>query len=374
MEDGLSRQALAAARALAQAGWTVGVGEQLRRGITASSRAVTYRHHAPAPNEDPRGFIDAVKDAVDRVGYEVVFGARDVDVLCLSHHRDEIGAVIPYPAHEHLVGVMDKEKLYAAAQSVGIATPKTEPATPKRIDSWPVPTMVKARLHASADGTASRLPRLETRPARTRDELRAIASEMQAAGGEPLLQERISGRLLELSVLCGPDGQLLAHVLQEADAVWPVGAGVAVRARTVPMDEALLERSAALTRERRWYGIAELQFLVPPEGEPHLIDFNGRFYGSLALAVAAGVNAPAMWAAMATQRPLPPTPIPTIGRRYQWFLADFRRSLDGGARGRLKRAIGTFAYARGAAQSVFSVRDPLPAARYMTIIGTDRFF
>lgn len=58
-----------------------------------------------------------------------------------------------------------------------------------------------------------------------------------------------------------------------------------VRARLHrPLDPALVDRAEALLRRIRWDGLVELQFLTGSDGIPHLIDLNGRFYGSLALA------------------------------------------------------------------------------------------
>ncbi len=82
--------------------------------------------------------------------------------------------------------------------------------------------------------------------------------------------------------------------------------GASCRAVTVPVDPDLSARAAALFRVLGWFGLAELQFLVPAAGPARLIDLNGRFYGSLALAVRAGANLPASWAALATGRDVKP--------------------------------------------------------------------
>jgi predicted ATP-grasp superfamily ATP-dependent carboligase len=118
------------------------------------------------------------------------------------------------------------------------------------------------------------------------------AGEIRAGGGVPLLQERLAGHLEEVAVVADRDGRLVAQVHQKVHRISSPTAGVAVRATTVPPDEALMERVAALMSELGWWGLAELQFIVGADGEHHLIDFNGRFYGSMALALGAGVNLP----------------------------------------------------------------------------------
>ena len=367
VEDGVSRQALAACRALAAAGWQVGIGAQIRRGVAGCSRAASWNHCVPAPQHDPRGFAEAIVRAVSEVGYEVVFGARDVDVIALSALRDEIPAVVPYPPHERLVRVFDKVELYAAARRVDIAVPETVAASDGALAIAAEPVVVKARLHATFD-SGEAPARLDTELAETRSEAGARATEIRAAGGEPLLQEFLpESRLVAFMLVADRDSRVVAHAQQEAEAVWPIGAGVSVRARTVPIDERIAAGAAALVEELGWSGLAELQYVVPPDGQPRLIDFNGRFYGSLALAVGAGANLPAVWAALATERALPAERRAAVGVRYQWLFGDLLRCRDQGSRF-LRHLLDTARYARGAVQSVFSLRDPLPAMRHFGIV------
>ena len=64
---------------------------------------------------------------------------------------------------------------------------------------------------------------------------------------------------------------------------------------TVPIDEELAAKVSRLLDEVGRFGLAQLQFLVPANGRP-VICFNGRFYGSMALGAAAGLDFPAIWA------------------------------------------------------------------------------
>lgn len=368
VEDGLSRQALSASRALAGAGWTVGVGAQLRWGLAATSRATHRRHAVPAPQTDPDAFVDAVNRAVWEEGYEIVFGARDVDVLALSTRRDDIGALVPYPSHDRLMRTLDKLTLTEAAERAGLAVPHTTPATEEGLARLAEPIVVKARLHATFD-SGEAPPRLDTRLVATRADASRRAAEIRSLGGEPLLQEFVGGKLVAFIVLADQESRLVAKVQQEAERVWPIDSGVSVRAQTVPLDDRLTQKVAALVADLGWAGLAELQFVVPPDGEPRLIDFNGRFYGSLALAVGAGANLPALWASMATGRATDAGRVAVPGVRYQWLFGDLRLCLDEGGRGRLRRALGSLRYARGAVQSVFNPRDPLPALRHLSLVA-----
>jgi predicted ATP-grasp superfamily ATP-dependent carboligase len=125
-----------------------------------------------------------------------------------------------------------------------------------------------------------------------------------------------------------------------------------VRAETVTIDRVLEEKVTALLTDLAWFGIAQVQFQQPPRGEPVLIDLNGRFYGSMALAIAAGVDLPAMWADLALGRPVQPVPA-KIGVRYHSLEPDLRR-----------RSMGSLPYAVGAAHGLWDLSDPRPALEH----------
>ncbi|MFI6989421.1 ATP-grasp domain-containing protein [Nonomuraea wenchangensis] len=136
--------------------------------------------------------------------------------------------------------------------------------------------------------------------------------------------------------------------------------GASCRAETVRVDPAISDRAARLLAALGWFGLAQLQFVVPEDGRPRLIDLNGRFYGSMALATAAGANLPAAWAALAVGHDVPPTRA-RPGVRYHWLEGDLRRAAVERRSGLLPDLAGTLRYAAGAVHSTLSLRDPAPA-------------
>lgn len=358
-----ARGALAAARALADAGWVVGVASPGERGLAAASRAVQFRHRLPALDRGLDRFVPALQGAIEQGGYEVVFGSGDGAALALSAERARIPAVVPYPSHATVVRAHDKLELAAAGAEAGLAVPRTELATEGALESCDLPVVVKSRMHELPSPT-SQLARIDPRIAESRCEAARCVAEVTAAGGTPLLQQMVVGRLSAVVTVVGRTGDMIGTVQQLADRVWPPNAGVTSRGRTVTSDPRLLERILALLKSLGWFGLAELQFLTPPEGEPHLVDFNGRFYGSLALAVASGSNLPAVWAAIATDR-RPPATRPEAGILYQWLEGDLRRALKERKGGLVSDLLETVAFARHANHSIWSRRDPWPATDHL---------
>lgn len=293
--------------------------------------------------------VRSVSDAVARERYDVVLPGGDAELFALSEGRDEVGCVVPYGSRESVRCILDKLAMTSEASRFGLQVPETLEATDAALAGVSDVVVLKSNSHVAirSDTLVSADPR----------ELRERASAMRASGVRPLIQEHATGPLLALSVVIGPGGEVLAAVQQRATALWPPEAGISVRAHTVSVDPALLAEVTAFLVGIGWRGLAELQFIEAPGG-PRLIDVNGRCYGSLALAAAAGVDLAAVWASAATGDPAACRPA-SVGVRYQWLYGDLRRGWRAG-----HDVLGPLRDSRQAAHSVWDPRDLRPAASY----------
>ena len=351
VEDGFQRGSLAAARALGQAGWQVGIGSP-REGFASTSRATSAWHRVPSPEDGQDGFVDAVRKAVEAGGYEVVFGAGDGEVLALSAGRNQIGAIFPCGPHEDVVRAFDKVELSAAAARAGLSVPG-------RASPDDAPVVVKPRKTTVHDPEGGPL-RLRAQVAHTPDEAHAQVEYLESVGAEPLLQEYVEGDLLAYVAVTDRDSRVVSAVQQRTEEIWPRQSGGSIRARTEPIDDELAEKVGALLAELRWLGIAQTQFQVTPGRDPVLIDFNGRFYGSMALVLAAGPNLPAIWAALATGRPMPDVEAAREGVRYHWLESYLRRVVN-----ERRGLVGSIGYAIGSRHGLWDTQDPAPAALHV---------
>lgn len=352
VSDGGAAYVLPAARSLARAGWEVGLG-QPALGMATRSRFCREWHQVRCVEHGLDAFLEDVATAVRRGGYDLVLPGDDIEVLALSEGREAVPAVVPYAEHAAVVRALDKVTLSEAAAGVGIATPRTTAVDGATFSG---PVVVKARLHwnrSSVDG----FRHLPVRIARSQQEVDAAAAHMRERGGEPFLQELVDGELMAVSAVCDAAGRLRAVSQQvtERSSLRRTSA----RARTVALDDDLVERVRRLLEVLGWQGLANLQFLRRSGSEPLLIDLNPRFYGSLALAVAAGADLPRVWAELAVGRDPGELLSGRPGVRFSALDEDLLRARAEPAP--VRAALESLRYGVGAAHSVGDLRDPLPA-------------
>jgi predicted ATP-grasp superfamily ATP-dependent carboligase len=361
VDQSRDRSALVAARMLHADGWEVGTGAW-RPTIGAASAATVAYHRIEEAETDEDRFIADIAAAVKAGGYEIVFCNYDVGLLVLSRRRAEIApAIVPYGAHEVVERSFDKLAFTRAAESVGLGVPRTEEASDQALASWPGALVVKARIHAPT--------RYETRRFDSAAEAAPFVADLRARGAQPLLQECITGQLGAVVVVVDREGEVIAEVQQRCDRSWPADAGITARARTIVPDEELSERVRELVRRLEWFGLAEIEYLLDEQGVPRFTDFNGRFYGGIALAYRAGVNVAGAWARLATGRPLAPLAPQRVGARFQWLNRDLAASFHAdGLRG-LATAL---ALAPGSAHSMLARGDPGPLLRFYLPEGARR--
>jgi hypothetical protein len=182
---------------------------------------------------------------------------------------------------------------------------------------------------------------------------------IREAGAEPVLQVPVRGTLGAL-IGVHHDGRLRGRVQQTTSRLWPTPNGVSARAQTVPVDEELAARAEVLLRDLGWWGLVELQFLTGDDGVPQLIDLNGRFFGSMALAEAARPGLADAWGRLVLGAPVPELPDARPGVRYAWLAGDLRRASVERRGGLAADVADTLRWGRGAQHSVWDLRDPGP--------------
>jgi predicted ATP-grasp superfamily ATP-dependent carboligase len=286
------------------------------------SRHASARALVPEPEGDPDGFLEAIGTLAERHGPLVIYPGEDDAVNLLVEARERLPerAIVPYPGQEALAAVRDKRRLAELASESGLMTPRTLiTGLAGQLAAGELPD--GAVVKTAQPGRAFHEPVV----AGSAEEVR-VALAAAPADEELLLQERVAGPLMALAVVVGRDGALVRRFQQVASRVWPEPAGPSRRATSVEPDEELAEAARSMLAAAGFWGLAQLQFIATADG-PRLIDVNTRYYGSMALALAAGVSLPAAWHDVALNRPAGRPGRYAAGVSYRWLEADLIAAL-----------------------------------------------
>jgi predicted ATP-grasp superfamily ATP-dependent carboligase len=357
---------LAALRALDLAGFEVWAAVQSRTSLGARSRAAAGLTDVPDARIEPEAFVDVLADAATRLGVAAVLPGTEADLLALAGREGAFpdSVAVGTGPEQALRRATDKTALALLSLRAGLDTPPTKvvAAHDAQLTHDPVfPAVVKPlRSELATDG---RLQRFEAVRVESQAELEdAVAGLPDGVG---LVQPYIEGRLISVNGVAfrGRVYGVNQHVVHR---VWPDRCGQAVNAETISMLPRREDAVAALMRELDWSGVFNLQ-LIERDGSDYVIDLNPRFYVSLTLAVAAGLNLPAIWASLLLDLPFDAGGYET-GVRFRQEKSDPRAIFFQLRRGELGAARDLLPHRR-TVHAVFSLRDPAPV---LSLIGDAR--
>jgi hypothetical protein len=186
-------------------------------------------------------------------------------------------------------------------------------------------------------------------------------ARMVPSYGIPCLIERtVEGEILSFAGVFA-EGRLLATAVSRYLRTWYPDGGNVCFSETIEAEPSLTERVVALLGILGWEGIFELELIERSNRSYAAIDLNPRLYGSVALAIAAGANVPAIWSQWLLGR----APRPAVARpgvRYRWEDADLRHALKLARGGQRGKAVAILRPRRGTTHPYFAPNDPGPLA------------
>jgi predicted ATP-grasp superfamily ATP-dependent carboligase len=375
--DGEQRAALAVTRSLGRAGEQVIVCSRSGRSLAGASRFAAAAVRVADPLSAPDEFTDDVLRLAREHSSEFIIPISEASLLALlPRRRDVPQTLIPFAAANRFVEICDKGLVLSAAARHGIAIPRQFIArTPEEIlrlgPTLTFPLVIKPARSVADVGTG----RVKSGTVHV-PELQALELAIRnfPEGVYPLLtQERVVGPGVGVFILLW-NGEVRAAFAHRRIREKPPSGGVSVLSESIPLDAELLARSVALLRDFEWQGVAMVEYKMnDTTGIPHLMEVNGRFWGSLQLAIDAGVDFPRILVAAARGQSTPEVGAYRIGARLRWewgdmdnLLARWRRSrsalsLPKDSPGRLRatvdwvRALGP--RTRG---EVLRIDDPMP--------------
>ena len=290
--SGQNRSAVAAVRALGMAGYRAAVTVSGRYSLAASSRFCG--RVVPTPLAGQQGFAAAVRAETAARPYLAMLPASDAAILALSAAGQEL---------------VDKTVLAERAAGVGLSVPSGQ-----RFEGVEDLLAEAGQLHYPCVVKAAVKPSAQQRPARQVTGPEGLAS-FRDASGPFIVQPFMPGEVHSIAGVMW-QGRLVAAVHQRHLRLWPPVCGDACAALTTAPDRDLEEKLEHLLSD--YDGIFQAEFVGP-----YLLDLNPRVYGSMLLAVSAGVNPVGAYCALVRGAPVPSLR-GRAGVRYRWWEGELR--------------------------------------------------
>jgi predicted ATP-grasp superfamily ATP-dependent carboligase len=322
------RSALAVTRSLGRQGVTVTVADEHRRSLAGTSRYCRAAIRVPSPAQSPEAFLRAIEREVARGKHRVLIPTDDIALSLISQARSRFEGLtmLPFPEAEIVQLAHDKGALVSLAEEKNIPVPRTvvvrEPADLERaVQQVGFPAIVKARVSRLAVDGQWRSG-AGTHYVHTPAELEAACQVVGQTVPFPLVQEYIPGDGCGVFLLMNR-GQVRAAFAHRRIREKPPSGGVSVLSESVAPDARLLEHSERLLEALKWHGVAMVEFKRDArDGVGKLMEINGRFWGSLQLAVDAGIDFPHLLYRLAVEGDVKPVLTYSVGIRLRWSLGN----------------------------------------------------
>ncbi|MBZ0271047.1 ATP-grasp domain-containing protein [bacterium] len=368
--DGGERSALAAVRSLGRAGHYVSVGASSLPCLAGRSRHAAGVFTYMNPTIDQGGFLDDILGECRRFAADLIMPMTDDTAFAIARARDRVEAVVGVfqPGFDELRLAADKLGMFHLARELAVPVPVTfEMEHPDvALPALEYPVVVKPRR--SRVLAAGEYVKTGVAIAFDEASLREAARDLPEGAFPLLLQGRLTGDGVGYFALAR-EGAPLAEFYHRRLRELPASGGVSVLRESIPPDDAMKRGGRAILKHLNWTGPAMVEFKRGADGVPRLIEVNGRFWGSLQLAIDAGIDFPNLLAKAAIGEAFP-VPSYRYGVRLRHLTGDLeslitvllkgRRSLPPGVATRAEYARKFFAV--GGRAEIMRVSDPAPFA------------
>ena len=321
--DASCKASLGIVRSLGSKGIHVGV-------LAASSGDLSSRScycHATyvIPSTERDSFVPAVVNILRRMRYDLIIPQSQEAIVSLAPHKSELASLtkLEIPDYDKIRSASDKRYVYELAQGAGVPVPHTVyPVNLEDVNNWvsefDYPLVIKSARESPGYTLYPRYPRSRA------DLLGAGRSFCEQEGyteGNLLLQEFIPGHGCGFFALY-QDGVCKRIFMHRRIRENPPSGGRSSCAESF-YDARLRDYGTRLLDLLGWHGVAMVEFRYDVrDGNYNLMEINPRFWGSLDLALAAGVDFPHYLCQMAQGHTLEYSEEYKRKLRFHWPLSE----------------------------------------------------
>lgn len=329
LTDGDERATLAAARALVAAGYQVHVAGHRRWTLAGVSRGVVPERLEAHPLGDPARYVAELAEVVRDRGIRLLLPVTDPSMEAILARRELLPSylLLPTPPLAMFQAASDKIGILRRAQAAGLAVPTSivieDALTPIDLGAVRFPAVVKPHRSVVGDAAAGTLRKCPVHFVADAASCREALERLPPEAFPVLVQERIRGPGEGLFLLRW-EGRMIARFAHRRLREKPPAGGVSVYRESIVVEREFMASAERLLDDLQWRGVAMVECKRDlATGRPVLMEINGRWWGSLQLAVDAGIDFPRLVADCALGAAAPASP-PSYrpGVRCRWFWGD----------------------------------------------------
>lgn len=316
--DGCSRGSLSIVRSLGRRGVDITVASERKSSLAGSSRYCARRITYPSPRLSADAFVEWLSDTLVSMPGAVLYTASDITTSLVGRYRDRLPSLgLLLPPQDALETALDKAATLDVARRLDVPVPKS---------------VLVHRDGGSTDESELAFPlvvrtvqsdlalRPPTQYALDPEGLRLALRALLSISRPVLVQELLTGEGTGVFALCdrGEPIVTFAHRRRREKPPW---GGVSVLSESIPEPADILDYAIRILRELKWHGVAMMEFKRSAAGMPYLMEVNPRFWGSLELAVRAGVDFPYLFYQLATGANVEP-PVRRRHTANRWVIGE----------------------------------------------------
>lgn len=324
--DANQRSALAVTRSLGA------IAAVLTADATTAALAGCSRHsrlylQSPSPAKQPQHFLQWLRATIQAHSIDWVFPVTEISSQLILLEPDALGdAKLPFAPLAQVMTLADKWELVQLAARVGVPHPKSthymhagELSAADILDmDYPIVLKPCQSRRWLGDQWLNTAVHIAHSPADLTD---LLQEKIYLRDYPFMLQEFIPGHGAGIFALYD-NGEPITFFAHRRLREKPPRGGVSVLSESAPLDPRLQSIAKKLLDAASWHGVAMIEFRVAADGTPYLMEVNTRFWGSLQLAIDAGVDFPALLLQISRGASVPQTTTYRIGGRLRWLLGD----------------------------------------------------
>jgi predicted ATP-grasp superfamily ATP-dependent carboligase len=323
--DANQRSALAVTRSLGRLpDYSVTTADATTEALAGYSRFSSLYVQSPSSELAPTAYLDWIEQLQNTHQFDLIIPVTEITSQLLLMNSERLTDItLPFASYSQVMQLADKGKLVEAAQQLGIPCPQSQYfSSAKELDHNKIvfPIVLKPCLSKIFTGThwiSTSVRILYSQE----DFVKTLAKDTYLNFSPFMLQAFIPGHGAGIFSLYN-QGKSVAFFAHERLREKPPQGGVSVLSQSIAVDPLLKDYASRLLDGVNWHGVAMIEFRVTPEGQAYLMEINTRFWGSLQLAIDAGVNFPLLLVeAMRSQQPSRVTDY-QIGQKLRWLLGD----------------------------------------------------